>query len=113
MDGGDGADVLDGGIGPDRLRGGAGPDDFLSRFTGDRMVDVIEDFNPAEGDRLVVQAESAAEAGHLFDRSVLRRGILEMTITGVGTAQLVRLGPLDTTVEVLAKRRALVISGSF
>lgn len=48
--GGDGDDTLDGGIDDDTLDGGAGDDDFL--FDGDSGEDLINGFNPGEGDKL-------------------------------------------------------------
>lgn len=69
LKGGDGADMLVGGQGADSLMGGDGADtlmggDDADLFTGgagaDRFVvgggDWIADFNPAEGDRIVVDA---------------------------------------------------------
>lgn len=55
--GGDGADFLSGDRGNDTLHGGAGADLFHSFVGAD--LDRIEDFNPAEGDRLLLAAGTA------------------------------------------------------
>jgi subtilisin-like proprotein convertase family protein len=51
LDGGPGDDRIEGGAGNDRLVGGPGSDTFV--FAGAIADDVIEDFNAAEGDRIL------------------------------------------------------------
>ncbi|MEI6111255.1 MAG: transporter substrate-binding domain-containing protein, partial [Cyanobium sp. ELA712] len=53
LDGGSGNDLLDGGSGSNILYGGSGADRFLLRAPGSE-ADLILDFNPLEGDQLVV-----------------------------------------------------------
>ncbi|EFH11360.1 proprotein convertase P-domain-containing protein [Teichococcus cervicalis] len=57
--GGEGDDWLEGGAGDDELAGGAGADRFVfgRHFGQDRLLD----FNPEEGDRLLLQGWSQAE----------------------------------------------------
>jgi Ca2+-binding RTX toxin-like protein len=62
LHGGDGDDVLIGGPGVDALHGGSGADRFVFLSTLDRG-DRILDFNPAEGDRVVIDRAIAANAG--------------------------------------------------
>jgi Ca2+-binding RTX toxin-like protein len=62
--GGNGNDTLNGGAGADRLTGGAGGDTFLWSFTADTGVtiptmDLITDFNFAQGDRIGLSAVDA------------------------------------------------------
>ncbi|MBE9637065.1 S8 family serine peptidase [Salipiger mangrovisoli] len=52
--GDDGDDVLNGGAGRDVLRGGAGADTFIFNMQDRGDVDVIGDFNAAEGDQILV-----------------------------------------------------------
>lgn len=70
--GGHGDDVLVGGRGNDVLAGGAGNDDLIGGQGADRFVvgqgkDVITDFNPAEGDRLVFSHDANSPALVLHD----------------------------------------------
>lgn len=51
IDGGRGSDWLDGGAGNDTYTGGLGADKFVLRSGGGH--DVVTDFNPAEGDRVL------------------------------------------------------------
>ena len=51
LDGGRGNDFLDGGAGNDTLTGGDGADKFVLRSGGGH--DVVTDFNPAAGDRVL------------------------------------------------------------
>lgn len=70
--GGHGNDVLVGGNGNDVLDGGAGNDVLVGGRGGDHFIvgqgrDVINDFNPAEGDRLVIAHGSTSPALVLHD----------------------------------------------
>ncbi|MDV3258438.1 MAG: hypothetical protein LOX97_11825 [Sphingomonas sp.] len=51
VQGGRGSDRLDGGAGNDVLTGGAGADTFILRASGGD--DIVTDFDPAEGDRVM------------------------------------------------------------
>lgn len=69
--GGNGDDLMVGGNGNDVLAGGAGSDDLVGGRGADRFLvgqgkDVVTDFNPSEGDRLVFShpASSAALVLH-------------------------------------------------
>lgn len=53
IDGGDGADSINGGTGSDDLTGGLGGDLFKLDHNGG--WDIIRDFHPEQGDRLLVQ----------------------------------------------------------
>jgi Ca2+-binding RTX toxin-like protein len=55
LHGGKGSDSLDGGAGDDRLAGGAGADSFHFMLGGE--TDRITDFDPAEGDRLMLDSD--------------------------------------------------------
>lgn len=70
--GGHGDDVLVGGRGNDVLAGGGGGDDLVGGSGADRFLvgqgkDVITDFNPSEGDRLVFSHDSLSAALVLHD----------------------------------------------
>ena len=68
IDGGRGSDWLDGGRGNDTLTGGAGADKFVLRAGGGH--DVVTDFNPAEGDRVMFDYGSYSDilySGQLSD----------------------------------------------
>jgi Ca2+-binding RTX toxin-like protein len=65
--GGNGRDRLDGGAHDDRLHGGAGADVFV--FNGGR--DRIDDFRPAQGDRLLLDGN--LWRGNLQPQEVIRR----------------------------------------
>ena len=59
--GSDAAEALTGGLGRDQIIGGKGPDAFVFETAGEfgkRNYDTIKDFNPAEGDKVVISAES-------------------------------------------------------
>jgi hypothetical protein len=56
LHGGDGDDVLIGGIGLDRLFGGLGADEFVIDILTDE-ADEILDFNPEEGDTIVLKVD--------------------------------------------------------
>ncbi|WP_430463299.1 nidogen-like domain-containing protein [Tabrizicola sp.] len=72
----DGADTLDGGAGQDWLTGGAGADSFVLRSRAD-AGDLVMDYNPDEGDALVI-----ALAG--LSRAVL--AVRVQTVAGAGAA---------------------------
>ncbi|MGB3535870.1 MAG: calcium-binding protein [Microcoleaceae cyanobacterium] len=62
--GGDGNDILVGDIGNDTLTGGTGADYFVLRpitVTEDSTGDAITDFNPTEGDQIVVMGDILLE----------------------------------------------------
>ena len=69
IDGGAGNDTIVGGAGTDYLTGGRGADTFIVRSHS--QYDVITDFNPAEGDRVLLDfggsANKAAYSGQLWD----------------------------------------------
>lgn len=70
--GGPGDNILVGGRGDDVLAGGAGDDDLVGGRGADRFVvgqgkDIITDFSPAEGDRLVFSHDAASPALVLHD----------------------------------------------
>jgi Ca2+-binding RTX toxin-like protein len=70
--GGHGDDVLVGGAGKDVLAGGAGTNDLVGGAGADRFLvgegkDVITDFSPNEGDRLVFSHDAASPALVLHD----------------------------------------------
>lgn len=56
LDGGSGMDTIDGGSGADTIYGGAGADLFLSSGLGGGAIDVIVDFDEAEGDVIDLSA---------------------------------------------------------
>lgn len=64
LHGGVGDDVLYGGEGDDRLFGGAGADRFVVAAGGG--IDVIGDFDRAEGDRVLIQANIAGNGVDSF-----------------------------------------------
>jgi len=63
VDGGRGNDFLDGGSGNDTLTGGDGADTFVLRSGGGH--DVVTDFNPAAGDRIMFDYGSYSDILHL------------------------------------------------
>ena len=68
IEGGRGNDFLDGGAGDDSLVGGAGADQFVLRSGGGH--EVVTDFNPAEGDRVLFDYGSYSDVlyfGQLHD----------------------------------------------
>ena len=68
VEGGRGNDFLDGGAGNDTYTGGAGADTFVLRSGGGH--DVVTDFNPAEGDRVMFDYGSYSDVlyfGQLHD----------------------------------------------
>lgn len=85
LDGGAGNDVLVGGRDTDTLTGGTGADQFVfdayfSSFSASTDgVDVIADFNPAEGDKLVIPLDS-------FNLGSLAAGPLPANLLRVGAS---------------------------
>jgi Ca2+-binding RTX toxin-like protein len=80
VEGGRGNDFLDGGAGNDTLTGGDGADKFVLRSGGGH--DVVTDFNPAAGDRIMFDYGSYSD--------VLFLGALHDGLTfsnSIGTAQ--------------------------
>lgn len=69
IDGGGGNDTIVGGAGTDYLTGGRGADTFV--VGAHSQYDVITDFNPAEGDRVLLDlggsAGTPAYSGQLWD----------------------------------------------
>jgi Ca2+-binding RTX toxin-like protein len=69
IDGGGGNDTIDGGAGTDYLTGGSGADTFV--FHAHSQYDIITDFNPAQGDKIVFDFGGSASApvysGALWD----------------------------------------------
>jgi len=63
IEGGRGNDFLDGSAGNDTLSGGAGADKFVLRSGGGH--DVVTDFNPAEGDRVMFDYGSYSDVLYL------------------------------------------------
>lgn len=59
--GSDASEALTGGLGRDQITGGKGPDAFVFETAGEfgkRNYDTITDFNPPEGDKVVISTES-------------------------------------------------------
>jgi len=99
IDGGAGNDTIKGGAGTDYLTGGRGADTFI---VGDHAgYDVITDFNPAEGDRVVLDfggsARTPAYSGQLSD------GLAFQTAGGVCSVRCVDInadGVMDTQLSI-------------
>ncbi|MEL7280464.1 MAG: S8 family serine peptidase [Pseudomonadota bacterium] len=94
LKGGDGDDTLDGGAGRDKLFGGDGADVFVFDLGTPDEVDVVRDFNAAEGDQIQVTGLSEASQlsfvesnGHVF---------VEVT-TGEQTVRLARIDDTSAT----------------
>jgi Ca2+-binding RTX toxin-like protein len=85
IDGGAGNDTIIGGVGADTLTGGRGADTFV--FGARSQLDVITDFNPAEGDTVLFDLDgSGAEAaftGRLSDGMSFQVGTGTCTVTCV------------------------------
>src|SRR5438128_4910493 len=100
VDGGRGNDFLDGGAGNDTLTGGAGADKFVLRSGGGH--DVVTDFNPAEGDRVMFDYGTYSDilySGQLSD------GLTFQNFTGTATFHVSATdyngdGITDTTITV-------------
>ena len=85
--GGAGDDVVSGDLGDDTISGGGGADTFLS--SGQAGLDRIEDFNPAEGDRLQLQAgDTFTLAQEGLDAVVTVDGAARLVLVGVQAASL-------------------------
>ena len=99
IDGGAGNDIIRGGAGTDYLTGGRGADTFI---VGDHAgYDIITDFNPVEGDRIVLDmggsANVAVYSGQLWD------GLAFQTAGGVCTVGCVDInadGVMDTRLSI-------------
>lgn len=68
VEGGRGNDFIDGGAGNDTLTGGAGADTFVLRSGGGH--DVVTDFDPSAGDRVMLDFGSYSDVlylGKLYD----------------------------------------------
>jgi Ca2+-binding RTX toxin-like protein len=80
--GGDGDDFIAGDRGDDTLTGGAGADTFYS--FGDAGLDLITDFNAAEGDRLQIEAGTAYSLSQVgADTVVMLAGGARVILSGV------------------------------
>lgn len=83
LHGGAGDDVLYGGSGADKLRGGAGADTFIFDLSHSGNMDIIQDFNAQEGDRIVLTGLEAAAGSAQFEFVTAgRASYLEMTMDG-------------------------------
>ena len=98
VDGGRGNDFLDGGAGNDTLTGGDGADKFVLRSGGGH--DVVTDFNPAAGDRIMFDYGSYSDIlymGQLHDGL----SILSATATfHVSAVDYNHDGKMDTLISV-------------
>ncbi|MCQ4162060.1 S8 family serine peptidase [Roseomonas sp. GC11] len=91
--GGEGADRLEGGAGQDMLRGDAGADVFV--FTPGGGRDVVVDFTPAEGDRLLLAGFGTLPPGDLLAAThaegqdlILQLGNDVLVLRGFGDSML-------------------------
>jgi hypothetical protein len=99
IDGAGGNDTLIGGAGTDYLTGGRGADTFV--FGDHSQYDIITDFNPAEGDRILLDyggsASKPAYSGQLSD------GLCFTTAGGTCTVGCVDVngdGVMDTQLNI-------------
>lgn len=106
--GSDGADIIDGGGGNDTIRGGAGTDYLTGGRGADTFIvgayskyDVITDFNPGEGDRIVLDfggsEDTAVYSGELWD------GLAFQTLGGACYVSCVDInadGIMDTRLSI-------------
>ena len=99
IDAGAGNDTLKGGAGTDYLTGGRGADTFI--IAAHSGYDIITDFNPAEGDRIVLDlggsAAAPAYSGQLSD------GLSFQTAGGtcyVGCVDINADGVMDTQLSI-------------
>ena len=86
--GGDGDDVLRGGAGDDLMNGGRGAD----QFEMSKGQDLIEDFDPSEGDQIIVESydliSMTAAAGGLMltrdgeEHSLIMQGLTVNDVSG-------------------------------
>ena len=63
LQGGDGNDWLEGGRGADNLKGGDGADTFVFNISDIDAVDVIWDFDAAEGDQILITGFTSSSQG--------------------------------------------------
>lgn len=93
--GGDGADLLFGDLGSDTLTGGAGADQFWFP-PGAQGEDLITDFTRADGDKIVISTDFAADFTSLSSHvttaangdAVITLGSLSITLAGVTPSSL-------------------------
>lgn len=108
IDGGAGNDTIIGGVGSDTLTGGRGADTFVF---GDRsQLDVITDFNAAEGDRIILDFDDAGASlafGQLYDGMSFQVG---STTCEVGCIDINADGIMDT--QILFNGNSLFLLGS-
>jgi Ca2+-binding RTX toxin-like protein len=100
IDGGRGNDWLDGGAGNDTYTGGAGADTFVLRSGGGH--DVVTDFNPAEGDRVMFDYGTYSDVmflGALSDGQTWQNSTGTATFT-VSASDYNGDGITDTTITV-------------
>jgi|SRR5439155_11221604 len=98
IEGGRGNDWLDGGVGNDTLTGGAGADTFVLRSGGGH--DVVTDFNPAEGDRVMFDYGTYSDVmffGALSDGMTWQNSTHTATFT-VSAGDYNGDGHIDTTI---------------
>ena len=113
LKGGDGLDHLDGGLGADTLTGGAGADRFDYRSLGYSNVatgvDLITDFNGAEGDSIFVLPLSFVvnvdDTRFIGDAEFSVSGVTEIRVTESHGIQMVEIdkngnGGIDFTLMV-------------
>ena len=99
IDGGSGDDRIVGGAGTDYLTGGRGADTFV--FGAHSQYDVITDFNPAEGDRILLDLGGSADAPAYS--GVLADGLSFQTAGGTCTVSCVDIngdGVMDTQLSI-------------
>ena len=84
--GDEGNDVLEGGSGSDTLTGGSGADYFVYRMSLQEGTDIITDFNPGEGDRLVI------DGWYSVDTAADGSAVINMTAMGGQTETVTLLG---------------------
>jgi len=100
VDGGRGNDFLDGGAGNDTLTGGDGADKFVLRSGGGH--DVVTDFNPAAGDRVMFDYGSYSDVLYMGQ---LHDGLSFSNSTGTATFSVSAVdynhdGVMDTLISV-------------
>jgi Ca2+-binding RTX toxin-like protein len=108
VSGGNGDDFLDGGAGDDALTGGAGADKFVLRAGGDH--DVVTDFNPADGDRVMFDYGSYSDIlylGQLHDGQTFQNFTGAATFT-VSAVDVNHDGITDTLISVNGDSIALL-----
>ena len=98
VDGGRGNDFLDGGAGNDTLTGGDGRDQFVLRSGGGH--DVVTDFNPAAGDRVMFDYGSYSDILYMGQ---LQDGLSFSSATAtfhVSASDYNHAGKMDTLISV-------------